>query len=102
MTRPELLTTAIHQHPARAAQPVPSAPAGRGDLLRFQLKRLVGEILADPDLDPNMYVSLLGHLAKYPGHPEQALLAHLGEVQGQDDLPPYKAGKKPTIQPPHP
>ena len=33
-------------------------------------------------------VSLLGRLAANPGHPEQALLAHLGDVQDPEDLPP--------------
>lgn len=70
-------------------------PTGPGLLLGFQLKRLVGEILADPDLNPDIFVSLLGRLAANPGHPEQALLAHLGDVQDPEDLPPYKVRKKP-------
>ncbi|MFE4835286.1 hypothetical protein ACFRAU_11480 [Arthrobacter sp. NPDC056691] len=85
---------AIHQHSG--------PPAGPGELLRFQLERLIVEILAAPDLDPSMYVSLIGRLTEYPGHPEQALLAHLGDVQGPEDLPPYKAGKRPTLQPSRP
>jgi hypothetical protein len=49
-----------------------------------------------------MYVSLLGHLAENPGHPELALLAHLSDVQDPDDLPPYKAHRKPAIPPAEP
>ena len=67
----------------------PGAATGSG-LLQFQISRLIGDILADPDLDPDMYVSLAGHLAQNPGHPELALLAHLREVQDPDDLPPVR------------
>jgi hypothetical protein len=80
------------------AQPAP-VETSQGGLLQFQLKRLINEILADQDLDPEMYVSLIGHLAENPGHPELALLAHLRDVQKPDDLPPYKAHRKPGIPP---
>ena len=69
-----------------ADKPVPA----EGGLLQFQLRRLITGILADPDLDPDMYVSLARHLAENPGHPEQALLAHLRDVQDPDDLPPFR------------
>jgi hypothetical protein len=62
-----------------------------GGLLQFQLRRLVDEILADPDLDPGIFDSLVRQLAEHPGNPEQALLAHLRAVQESDDLPPFKA-----------
>ena len=83
-----------------SSQPTQPAPVqtSQGGLLQFQLTRLINEILADQDLDPEMYVSLLGHLAENPGHPELALLAHLRDVQDPDDLPPYKARRKPAIQ----
>ncbi|MBD1542929.1 hypothetical protein G9E11_11845 [Arthrobacter sp. IA7] len=70
----------------------PATPVGVSSdgLLQFQLQRLIGKILADPDLDPDVYMSLTGHLAANPGHPEMALLAHLHDVQDPDDLPPYK------------
>ena len=83
------------------AQPAP-VETSQGGLLQFQLTRLINEILADQDLDPEMYVSLLGHLAENPGHPELALLAHLRDVQNPDDLPPYKAHRKPPIPPAEP
>lgn len=65
--------------------------AATGGLLQFQLRRLIDEILADPDLDPGVFDSLVRQLAEHPGNPEQALLAHLGAVQDSDDLPPFKA-----------
>ena len=74
----------------QSAQPAP-VETSQGGLLQFQLTRLINEILADPDLDPEMYVSLLEHLGENPGHPELALLAHLRDVQNPDDLPPCKA-----------
>jgi hypothetical protein len=99
MTIPELLPTANHEQAVPPAVPAPAqpvtAPPGPGALLRFQLNRLVGEIMADPDLDPDLYLSLLGHVAKNHGHPEQALLAHLADVQDPEDLPPFKASKQP-------
>lgn len=72
------------------AQPVP-VETSQGGLLQFQLTRLINEILADPDLDPEMHGSLLEHLAENPGRPELALLAHLRDVQNADDLPPCRA-----------
>ena len=62
-----------------------------GGLLWFQLRRLISEILADRDLEPDMYISLVGHLAENVGNPEGALLAHLRAVQDRDDLPPFNA-----------
>lgn len=67
-------------------QPVPPATAPDG-LLRFQLGRLMRDIVADPDLDPDIYLSLIGHLAVNPGRPERALLAHLCDVLDAEDLP---------------
>jgi hypothetical protein len=83
-------------HPAR-----PVGPAQDG-LQRFQLRQLINEMLADPDLDPGIYFSLLEHLAENPGHPEQALLAHLRDVQDAADLPPYKSHSKPAMPPAEP
>jgi hypothetical protein len=79
--------------PALPGQSLPPDEAGQGGLLQFQLRRLISGILTDPALDPDMYVSLLGHLAKNPGRPEQALLAHLRDVQSADDLSPWKTRK---------
>ena len=83
----------------RSAAPV---EATQGGLLQFQLRRLISEILADPALDPDMYFSLIEHLAESPGHPEQALLAHLRDVQDPADLPPYNARRKPPMLPAEP
>lgn len=66
----------------------PARPAV-GNLLQFQLRLLVGEILADPGLDPDMHASLLRHLSVHPGRPEAALLAHLREVIDPGELPPF-------------
>jgi hypothetical protein len=70
---------------------------GTGSLLQFQLRRLIAEILADPDLDPGIYNSLMRHLAEHPRNPEQALLAHLNAVQDRDDLPPFKVSPTSAI-----
>lgn len=43
--------------------------------------RLIGEILGDDDLNPEIRLSLLRHISEHPGHPEQAMLAHLHEIQ---------------------
>jgi hypothetical protein len=43
--------------------------------------RLIGEILGDENLDPTTRLSLLRHISEHPGHPEQAMLAHLHEIQ---------------------
>jgi hypothetical protein len=59
-------------------------------LLQFQLRMLVGEILADPGLDPDMHASLLRHLSGHPGRPEVAMLAHLREVLDPRELPPME------------
>ena len=59
-------------------------------LLQFQLPLLIGEILADPGLDPDMCASLLRHLSAHPGRPEVALLAHLREVLDPHELPPME------------
>lgn len=58
-----------------------------GNLLLFQLRLLVGEILADPGLDPGVHASLFRHLSVHPGRPEVALLAHLREVLDPRELP---------------
>jgi hypothetical protein len=79
--------------PHGADQPVQA----EGGLLQFQLRRLIAGVLADPDLDPDMYVSLAGHVSEDPDHPERALLAHLRDVQDPDDLPPFKGS--PHIHP---
>ncbi|MBT2547074.1 hypothetical protein [Arthrobacter sp. ISL-65] len=72
--------------------------AGPGGLLQFQLTQLIGGILAQQDLDPGIRLALLRHLSQNPGHPEQALLAHLHDVQAPEDLPPFKDCQKPTMQ----
>jgi hypothetical protein len=81
----------VRPSPAQTPAPdAPPAPPARGGLLQFQLKRLIREILAEPDLDPNVGASLLSHLVGHPRHPERALLAHLRDVQDPEDLPPYR------------
>jgi hypothetical protein len=101
MTLLELSPAGNHRRqlvrPSAAQTPAPDAPSAtptRGGPLQFQLKRLIGEILAEPDLDPDMGASLLHHLAGHPGHPERALLAHLRDVQDPEDLPPSRASRK--------
>lgn len=104
MPFPELLPTANDQRRHAAlpamrapAKSAPSAQAEPGSLLQFQLQRLIGRILAQRDLDADVRVSLLRHVAEYPEHPEQALLTHLRDVQDQQDLPPFKASRKPRM-----
>lgn len=83
--------------------PPEDAPAARptkGGLLQFQLKRLIGEILAQGDLDPDLRTSLLWHSVKNPGSPERAMLAHLNAVHDPANLPPYKVCKNPPAQEP--
>jgi hypothetical protein len=43
--------------------------------------RLIGEILGDENLDSATRLSLLRHISEHPGRPEQAMLAHLHEIQ---------------------
>jgi hypothetical protein len=43
--------------------------------------RLIGEILGDEGLKPEVRMQLLRHISEHPGHPEQAMLAHLHEIQ---------------------
>jgi hypothetical protein len=63
-------------------------PDGRGSLLRFQLGRLLDEILADRDLDPDVRLSLLEQVRGNPASPEVALLRHLRAIHDPEDLPP--------------
>lgn len=58
-----------------------SQRAPQGGILQRQLMRLIGEILGDEGLTPEVRMSLLRHISEHPGHPEQAMLAHLYEVQ---------------------
>jgi hypothetical protein len=78
--------------PVAGTSPVPPAA---GERLRFQLRLLVNEILADQDLHPDTQSSLLRHLAGHPGRPAAALLAHLREVLDPDELVPV-TGKRRT------
>ena len=73
--------------PTRAAD----APSPPGALLRFQLNRLIDEVLVQPGLDPDTRISLQVHAAESPGRPAHALLAHLRDILDPEDLPPYKA-----------
>ena len=80
-------------HPAGRSAALPAAPAAghtpqrglqhapQGGILHRQLMRLIGEILGDDDLNPEIRLSLLRHISEHPGHPEQAMLAHLHEIQ---------------------
>jgi hypothetical protein len=45
--------------------------------------RLIGEILGDEGLNSETRLSLLRHISEHPGHPEQAMLAHLHEIHGR-------------------
>jgi hypothetical protein len=72
------------------------ALAPRGGLLQFQLQRLIDELLAQPDLDPDTRISLLVHVAENPGCPDEALLAHLRYIQDWEDLPPHKTCRMPA------
>jgi hypothetical protein len=51
--------------------------------MQRQLMRLIGEILGDEGLNPETRMSLLRHISEHPGHPEQAMLAHLHEIQNR-------------------
>ena len=55
--------------------------APQGGILQRQLMRLIGEILGDESLNSEVRLRLLRHVAEHPGHPEQAMLAHLHEIQ---------------------
>jgi hypothetical protein len=88
-------TTPAMAVPAQSASP---GQAGPGRLLQFQLKQLIRGILAQQDLDPGIRMVLLRHLSQNPGHPEHALLAHLRAVQEPEDLPPFRACRKLTMQ----
>lgn len=69
---------------ARAGQRAGQRPAQRtpqGGILQRQLMRLIGEILGDEGLNSEIRLSLLRHISEHPGHPEQAMLAHLHEIQ---------------------
>lgn len=94
------------QHTAATGRPqVPAGPdvppAAREGLLEFQLNRLIGEILAQPGLDPDTRTSLLDHLARNPGQPGQALLAHLNGIHDPDDLPLFKPRERPHKEHPY-
>jgi hypothetical protein len=43
--------------------------------------RLIGEILGDESLNSEVRLRLLRHISEHPGHPEQAMLAHLQEIR---------------------
>lgn len=55
--------------------------ASHGGILQRQLMRLIGEILGDESLNSEVRLRLLRHIAEHPGHPEQAMLAHLHEIR---------------------
>jgi glycosyltransferase A (GT-A) superfamily protein (DUF2064 family) len=76
-------------------QPASLGPAGPGGPLQFQLKQLIGGNLAQLDLDPDMCLALLRPVSQNPGHHEQGLLAHLRDIQDPDDVPLFKASRKP-------
>jgi hypothetical protein len=59
----------------------PAQRAPQGGILQRQLMRLIGEILGDEGLRSDLRLSLLRHISEHPGHPEQAMLAHLHEIQ---------------------
>ena len=61
----------------------PAQRAPQGGILQRQLMRLIGEILGDEGLRSDLRLSLLRHVAEHPGHPEQAMLAHLHEIQDE-------------------
>jgi hypothetical protein len=60
---------------------------------------MIDGILDDPDLDLDVYVSLLRHLAQHPGQLAQGVLAHLRTVHAPADLPPYKRSGKARKRP---
>jgi hypothetical protein len=49
--------------------------------MQRQLMRLMGDILGDEGLNSEIRLSLLRHISEHPGHPEEAMLAHLHEIQ---------------------
>ncbi|WP_314194903.1 hypothetical protein [uncultured Arthrobacter sp.] len=59
----------------------PAQRTPQGGILQRQLMRLIGEILGDEGLNSEIRLSLLRHISEHPGHPEQAMLAHLHEIQ---------------------
>ena len=70
-------------HPATVGHTAQRGPehASRGGILQRQLMRLIGEILGDESLNSEVRLRLLRHIAEHPGHPEQAMLAHLQEIK---------------------
>jgi hypothetical protein len=88
MTKPHRKRAAPSERHLPAADTLP-ARSMQGGLLQFQLKRLIGELLVQGDLNPDTRASLLRHLAINPDHPELVLLAHLRDIQDPNDLPPY-------------
>lgn len=67
---------AVPHTPQRGPQRAP-----QGGILQRQLMRLIGEILGDENLNSDVRLRLLRHISEHPGHPEQAMLAHLHEIQ---------------------
>jgi hypothetical protein len=64
----------------------PALEAPVGGIIRRQVLRLIGEVLADPDIEEEVRSGLLRHLAEHPGDPELALLAHLNDWQDREDI----------------
>ncbi|MDQ0618472.1 hypothetical protein QFZ33_002496 [Arthrobacter globiformis] len=61
------------------------APSGaittsRTTILRWQVLKILNEVFDDPDTTPDARRSLLQQMQENPGHPELALLAHLGVI----------------------
>ncbi|MFE5837058.1 hypothetical protein [Arthrobacter sp. NPDC056493] len=50
--------------------------------LRRQIMGVISHVLADEATDTDVRMALLRHLGENPGSPEQALLAHLRDCQG--------------------
>lgn len=67
--------------PAEATGNRPPRRAPQGGIMHRQLMRLMGEILGDEGLNSEIRLALLRHISEHPGHPEQAMLAHLREIQ---------------------
>ncbi|MDQ0620009.1 hypothetical protein [Arthrobacter globiformis] len=67
--------------PAAVTPRRPAQCAPQGGILQRQLMRLIGEILGDEGLRSDLRLSLLRHISEHRGHPEQAMLAHLHEIQ---------------------
>ncbi|MFC7848525.1 hypothetical protein ACFUTU_08635 [Arthrobacter sp. NPDC057388] len=70
-------------HPGGAGHTPPRGPerSPHGGILQRQLMRLIGEILGDESLNSEVRLRLLRHISEHPGHPEQAMLAHLQEIK---------------------